>query len=497
MSTGGCPERCPRLTVCDEELGQCVPLCEPDAFGGLNTSREEAAQIEPGLLTGLTICEGEEDWFRLTFPQAGTIIVLAEGEVVGELDDLDLELWGEPPAQPDPEEPEEPLASSAVAGERRERLEHRTEGPGTFYIRVFFPERSLYRLEVGFGRPCLFDWDCCPDPEDPCHERCDGVRGLCVPTSCAADPPDFECGRDEVCDEGSGRCVPAPCEPDIFGGQNTGMDQAAAIDPGARLAGLTICEAEEEWFSFEAAARDGIRAAIRFDDDFNLRTFDLELRSRQVALVAGLTATDDEEVAYNLSEDGTYYLRVFNATRGSYDLELDLVPGGIHPLLCNDDADCGRDRICSMDDPRECLAETCARPRPTIECPGVYECDQETGRCFCPTADPFEQLNIGPETAVELPPGVHDLSICHVEEDWFTILLAAGQELQAVIEGDAELPLTLHLYDAELMWLACAQGEPGRLELRYLAQAACMVYLIAGNGPPRTPTVYRLTLGIE
>ena len=108
VDAGGCPGRCPPLHVCDADGGVCVPRCEADAFGGDNGSRDAASPIEPGVHEGLTICDGEEDWFAVQAEAGDRVVVRVEGDDVGGAGDLDLELWGESPDQP--------IARSAVDG---------------------------------------------------------------------------------------------------------------------------------------------------------------------------------------------------------------------------------------------------------------------------------------------------------------------------------------------------------------------------------------------
>ncbi len=73
--TGQCTEEpppcvsnqdCARGEVCEIRSGRCVSSeCLPDPFEP-NGTAAEAAEIEPGLYSGLTLCDGEDDWFYLS-----------------------------------------------------------------------------------------------------------------------------------------------------------------------------------------------------------------------------------------------------------------------------------------------------------------------------------------------------------------------------------------------------------------------------------------------
>ncbi len=497
VAGGGCAERCPPLSVCDPVESVCVPSCEPDAYLGVNESRETAAIIEPGVLDDLTVCDSEEDWFEIDADIGATIVVHAVGEAIGDGDDLDIELWGQPPAMPDPEFDEEAVARSAFVGERDERLEHRVEAPGPYYVRVFSARRTLYRLRVDVGESCLFDWDCCPMDDPDCPRRCDGVRSVCVDVSCAADPPDFDCDDGEVCDQVTGRCGPPVCDPDVYGGDNGRLEDAALVESGDRIDALTVCDGDEDWYRVVTQAGDGVRVAIRFEDARG--GLDLELYDEQRLLNGGHSVSDDETLEYNVDDAGPKYIRVQGADRAWYDLEVDVVAGGIDPLLCGETLPCGFARFCNNEQVQVCVARTCAGPNPNLMCGAGFACHQPSGSCRCENGDEFLEQNIDGESAVRLDAGAYEaLTICGEEEDWFRVALLAGETLNVEVVGDGgDEPLGLNLFDDELAFIATGDAAPGGATLSYEAAADGVVFVVVSNGPPRGPAAYDMTIEVE
>ena len=88
------------------------------------------------------------------------------------------------------------------------------------------------------------------------------------------------------------------------------------------------CDRGEDWFRVELGAGDGIDVEIIFEDD-GFASYDLELHSDDGVLHESISATDNEALAYNVDEAGNYYIRVFGALEGRYDLRSDVVAGGI------------------------------------------------------------------------------------------------------------------------------------------------------------------------
>ena len=63
-----CAGQCGPLEVCDPELAACLAQCDPDVFGGENTDRASASDVQFQRYQGLTRCEGESDWYRVEIP---------------------------------------------------------------------------------------------------------------------------------------------------------------------------------------------------------------------------------------------------------------------------------------------------------------------------------------------------------------------------------------------------------------------------------------------
>ncbi len=501
VGAGGCEARCPPLSECDAVMGACVERCEPDLHGGRNTRRADAALLPAGEHAALTLCDGEDDWFRIEVPEGATLSVVAEGADIGDGDDLDLELWGEAPEAPDPGEggPDDPpeemaIARSSVVGERVERIEFDPPEAGTYYVRVVVPRRTIYTLRISLEAVCDFDWDCCPDDAPDCPRRCDGVEGRCVDLRCGVD---FECEAPAVCDPGSGACRAPGCPPDAFGGENTGREDAARIEAGI-YEGLTVCDGEEDWFRFEAGADDGVRVALRFvHEPDSGQLFDLELRDDDGVLHESRSDTDDEALAYNLDAAGDYFLRVFNADAGTYALELELVGGGIDPIECDEVRRCGRGHACVAG---ACRAESCAGPNPSRICGAGYACDDLSGTCVCPNPDRFGQLNTTGDSAAPIEAGpLDELTICGEEEDWFRTPLAGGGTATVVVTPiGGEAAFSVNLYDDGLRWLGEGQAdEAGVVRAEHQAADDSTLLIVVGHGPPYGNAAYGLSLEIE
>lgn len=483
---GGPCGRCPPLTACDADLGACRAACVGDLNAGANAARESAAQLREGLTEGWTICGAEEDWYRVAGVADETISVSAIGEAEG---DVDIELWG-----PDGDAP---VAQSAVADQAFEQIRYRLPADGTYFLRVTAAGDVSYRLDVAVGAFCLFDWDCC-DAGEACGQRCDGVRGTCVALSCATEPPELECGGDEVCDMPTGRCVPAPCPDDQLVG-NQSRESAVLVESGARIPGLTVCGGEEDWYRVDVAgAGDGIEAAIRFIDDGDQGRFDLELMDANGLLFSARSNSDDEVVRYNVDAPGPHWLRVFGAARGTYALEVDLVPGGIEAIACGPAESCGVRRVCD-EGAGVCEVQTCAGPDANDVCPRGFGCDEQTGRCRCAEGDQFQETNRRPDSAAVLQPGAYaDLTLCGGEEDWFRIAVPEGRSLVASIDTQAGLdPLQLVLLDGARMPLLDGLTAEGRIELTANDVPGGEAYIIVGQGEPPIGRTYTLTVSVE
>ncbi|MBN93707.1 MAG: hypothetical protein CL928_06465 [Deltaproteobacteria bacterium] len=115
----------------------------------------------------------------------------------------------------------------------------------------------------------------------------------------------------------------AECPEDILEPNNS---QEAAVDlPAGTYTGLQVCDGDEDWQQVDVAAGDTIEVALSFSSDEG--DIDLRLQDGAGAVLAfSETATDGEDVAYRVEEDGVLWVRVYLfEDQGS-------IPGAIYTL---------------------------------------------------------------------------------------------------------------------------------------------------------------------
>ncbi len=487
-----CEGACGALEVCDAELQACLSECLPDQFNGANVSRESAAEVQLQQYRDLTRCAGESDWYRVTIPRAGTLVASIEGAGDRFRNDVSVELWGEelPEANPDPEAPPpEPLQRSAFVGELFEQVEHRFDRATNAFLRVYGSAQSSYALNLTLGSACDFDWDCCADDEPACHRRCDGLAGVCVDQVCGVD---FQCDGRLVCDQAGRACVEPQCIEDGFGGNNRDPGSAIPLPGVTRLEGLVTCDRAEDWFRVAMEAGDGIEVAITFEDD-GVASYDLEFRSVDRVLHESISANDNEALAYNVDETGDYFIRVFGALRGQYDLSSDVIPGGIAVIPCDEQRACGVERLCQPGAAPQCVSETCLGDNPNIICQLGYECTA-SGRCECSNRDQFQETNASPQSAIRVEDGfTADLTLCDSEDDWFQVNVAdlGAPVIHFITEDDGGL--NVDILDSDLF--PVGQQRIFGADRLNLDPALGEIYVVvSANGDPR-PLSYQMTVG--
>jgi hypothetical protein len=114
--------------------------CKPDSLES-NDSPAEAELIGEGSFQDLTICAGDEDWFRLEVP-AGTLLSATATHAAQE-GDLDLYLYGSDGTTP---------LDSAETSSKEETVEANILSGGTHYLKVagFQGASNSYNLSVSF-----------------------------------------------------------------------------------------------------------------------------------------------------------------------------------------------------------------------------------------------------------------------------------------------------------------------------------------------------------
>ena len=193
-----CAGQCGPLEICEPDTRQCQARCEPDQFGGNNTERDTAQFINTGRIEGLTICDGESDWYRLPIQEATKLVVELNGQGDPAENDVQLELWStdQDLNLVNPEDPPiEPLARSAFVDQLNERVEYRFQAADNRAHSCLRANQASYTLTTTVGEPCAFDWDCCPVGVLECNRRCDPVRQVCTARVCGVD---FQCDAARV-----------------------------------------------------------------------------------------------------------------------------------------------------------------------------------------------------------------------------------------------------------------------------------------------------------
>lgn len=398
-----------------------------------------AAPLGPGAHVGLTLCQGDEDWYRLRlFPGTRLVATLAGPQR--------LELYAH-----------DGLSVLALGrrGANETVIDHTCVADGYYHLRVWDPpagEAAQYTLDVELPPPLPE----CPDDESEPNDEPVGALSLddlrdaelyacvgnpdwfsvelarrsrlsvalragpasvlrarlwgpgeaepraergCAPGELVELAADVSSGRYlvhvEAVEGGSGAyelwataeelvCMPDHLEP------NETLEEAAPLEQSTT--GLTICPGDEDWYAVEVAEHEDLEVAIAFvhrDGDL-----DLDLHGPDGRLLDRSETEDDGELLrrHNLAA-GTYWVRVYGfwaQTETLYDLAL------------------------RVHDPRD-------------ECPpDLYEPNEDAG------------------TATDLVDDLVAGVLCSPDEDWYRVLPAAGRPLRVRVEffhflGDLDL----------------------------------------------------------
>lgn len=162
---------------CEPSTGECERLeCDPDVFDGANTTIAESAPLEIGrLYDGLTVCNGERDWFVMELVSGRCVHVRAEFPVPttgGVSYDIDLNLY------------DRPDGTSLVASAMRrigdgEQLWYDVRTSGPHFLEVTHALRNTYALQID-EKPgkCIVP---CASMDDCMHlgMECDLEGGRC------------------------------------------------------------------------------------------------------------------------------------------------------------------------------------------------------------------------------------------------------------------------------------------------------------------------------
>ncbi len=246
-------------------------------------------------------------------------------------------------------------------------------GPGLSCDTIAFACRGP--AGCGSSRDCALPQTC-----DRATLSCALPRGPCTSNE--------TCATDERCESRTGRCVSGACLPDRFDPAND-QAHAAPLSPGSYPL-LTLCGAEQDWFSVQLLSGDTVQVVADTDP---LESFDLQLRDATAVLEEAPSA-----VLRTVGSAGTYFVRAStNDASALYGLRVQVA----HGTPCEH----------NPPDPH-------------------------------PSALQALPLGVGP---------AYGLSVCPGEATWFTIRVLAGQgvDATAALEPTAGGALALTLYDAD------------------------------------------------
>ncbi len=265
---------CAAGEACNAGSGRCEALpaqCAPDALEE-NDSYAGGRAVTPGLLAGLTLCSGDDDYYVVQLGAGDTLSATATFD--GAEGDLDLELLGLLGAT---------VGRSAGTGSS-ETASYTAQVGGAFAVRTFlFADRGI-------------------------------TPGVSYQVQITITPP-----------------TPPMCMPDLFE-PNDAAASASSLPPGEYTA-LTACEANEDFYTFAAGAQDTVRAELLFSDAEG--DIDLELRdSAGTVLARSGGVADDERLTFTVSSAGTYAIRTWlyrdDGTQpgNGYGLRFTVTPAG-------------------------------------------------------------------------------------------------------------------------------------------------------------------------
>lgn len=260
------------------------PACTDDSFEPNSTaddavtiSATDAAAGNDNVITGLRMCDNDEDWFEIDLVEGDTI----EWEIRFDHSEGDLDAFLIGPDQ-------QTIIASGDSTDDDEAVSHTvgTGEDGTYYLRVEakFSARTQYRLLTTLNGVGTADPDC----------------------------------------------------PDVFENNDT-ASEAATVAPGSYS--LLVCgdPVDDDWFTIDVNAGDLVEIDLLFSHatgNVDLLLFDD--RSLTTPVRTAQTNTDNESIVYRSARDQTLTWRVLTTSSTAsipYDMDVTLTAGG----TCDDD----------------------------------------------------------------------------------------------------------------------------------------------------------------
>lgn len=391
-------EDCGEGEFCDRITGECEldEECQDDNFEP-NNAQEEARALGEGEFEGLSVCEGDEDWFDIELQAGdGLEIAAAFSHAAG---NLDIELF----------DPTLRRVAAGTSSNDDERIF--TEGlsrSGIYKLRVFGVEgveNKSYSLSVVIdttNRPVcsddnfeenddaeqaaetvpgeFADLSVCPGDVDFFAVALERGQTMTVSLTFSHEAGDLDLqilapGGEEVLAESvtaddneeattpaievSGDVLirvsgatpavtnvydlsittteaPQPCEDDTLE-PNDAREDAGTVAPGL-ISDLRLCPGDEDWFAIGLNAGDDIRVELNFSHDAGDLDLLLFAPDVEMPLAASRTRNDDEGVGFtDVPVSGVYHIRVLGAEPEVENDYLMIIERTEPPTECEDD----------------------------------------------------------------------------------------------------------------------------------------------------------------
>jgi hypothetical protein len=412
---------CENGLVCVPHTGLCVPFeCTADDLEP-NDTPEILSQLESvdQVNEGLSICEGDTDYFGFTLPAGQSLLVRLY--FVDSMGDIDTEIrnGGTRVARGDSISDNEVMAVAAADVDRSLVLQ----------VFGFDGTGNAYDLELIFSAddPFCRTLDDCDDPDvcvfgvcGPCEADLHCVFGLvCTDGACVTPPceEDRDCSLGETCDVETGECNEFICEPDAREPNDDAQSATPLPTADQLLEDPTACDGDDDFFAFTLPANRAVLLRLHFID--SVGDVDVHVLEGDAVIGRGTSSSDNESVyleAADTTRSLLFRIFGFDGQNNRYTLELILDPVG----GCAFNSDCDPDEVCTFG--------FCAAPPPCVDdfdCGFAMTCDRDTGQCVVPPCEedldcPFgESCDLETGLCLPLPcegdDGCGDGETCDVE----------------------------------------------------------------------------------